>query len=190
MKKKTPVYNGVFSCYNVRKKEGINMQEMLKNEFAKRIQHCGYFIVSSDDENVRLNFINDVCNLFPQVEVISDYGLKSSRFDIGEKLKNHTVMLIDLETKLEEDRLIFDEDWVARYGEHVSKKMGIYLSLIRYREYAKDYPLILVCNLETAKMIMGNDANLSSFARNYISLDNEIYKELKGIGDDSVKFNK
>ena len=37
---------------------------------------------------------------------------------------------------------------------------------------------------------MGNDANLSSFARNYISLDNEIYKELKGIGDDSVKFNK
>ena len=166
------------------------MQEVLKNEFAKRIQHCGYFIVYSEEDNVRAKFISDVCELFPQVEVISDYGLKSSRFDIGEKLKNHTVMLIDLETKLEEDRLIFDEDWVARYGEHVSKKMGIYLSLIRYREYAKDYPLILVCNLETAKMIMGNDANLSSFARNYISLDNETYKESKGIGDDSVKFNK
>ena len=83
------------------------MQEVLKNEFTKRIQHCGYFIVSSDDENVRLNFISDVCNLFPQVEVVNDYDLKSSRFEIGEKLKEHSVMLIDLETKLEEDRLIY-----------------------------------------------------------------------------------
>ena len=45
------------------------------------------------------------------------------------------------------------------------------MSLIRYREYARNYPLILLCNREMAKLISGNDANLSSHAHNRIDLN-------------------
>ena len=144
------------------------MDPKIKKELHLRSEWPGYFTIICDDDKKREELIKYIEEEMRQIELLSDYSLKYSELEIKEKLQTHSVMLINLKQKLEEDRKIHEEFFMERYGKEVSKKLGTYLSLIRYREYPRKHPLILLCDSEVAKDIMDNDSNLTSFTRSNI----------------------
>ena len=150
------------------------MDQRLKCELKMRSEWPGYFTIICDDDKKREELLECVEEEMKQIEVLADYSLKYSELEIKEKLQAHSVMLINLKQKLEEDRKIHEEFFMERYGEKVSKKLGTYLSLIRYREYPRKHPLILLCDSEVAKDIMDNDSNLTSFTRSNVMRLNKI----------------
>ena len=144
------------------------MNERTKRELQMRSAWPGYFTIICDDAEKIEELIEYIEQEVTQIEILSDYSFKYSELEIKEKLQSHSIMLINLKQKLEEDRKIHEEFFMERYGQKVSKKLGTYLSLIRYREYPRKHPLILLCDSEVAKDILDNDSNLTSFTRSNI----------------------
>lgn len=144
------------------------MNERAKRELQMRSEWPGFFTIICDDPEKIDELIKYIGEEMKHIEVLSEYSLKYSELDIKQKLQEHSVMLINLKQRLEEDRQLHEDYFKKHYGKGVSNKLGTYLSLIRYREYPRKHPLILLCDNEVAKDIINNDSNLTSFTRSNI----------------------
>lgn len=109
------------------------------------------------------------------IEILRDYSFRLDFDNIKNKVQDKSVMLTDLEEKIEEE-LNYQNYCFNGSGRTCSRDFAIYWGLIRYREYLRKHALTLLCDRKTAASIRAYNSNLSQFARNYMYLDE--YKDV------------
>lgn len=130
------------------------MQQRLKKEIELRKQIVGYFLIISDDKARREKFVEEMKEEFPDIEFFYDYHLSYSVWDIWDKLKTHSVMLLNFEEKLDEYVEYLQKLYLNKDKIQLSREVAVYTCIVRYREYARDNPLIILCTNEVGKEII------------------------------------
>ena len=143
-------------------------------EFELRLNH-GYFLIIYGKDESKEHFINEIKDNYANIEIINEYSFKDP-WSLKDKLKDHPVLLVNVESKLNEACLDNKNYHKENYNTDISDKVAVYCSLIGLREYLRDNPVIILCNKEIARMIQCNDPQLSAFARNAIYLDDDSKK--------------
>ena len=151
------------------------MQERLRKEIELRKQITGYFLIISDDKVRRKKFVEEMKEEFPEIEFLYDYNLSNSVWDIWDKLKTHSVMLLNFEEKLDEYVEFLQKLYLNEYEIQLSRVTAVYTCLVRYREYARDNPLIILCTNEVGKEII-QGGQVRDFVQR-LFLDKPEYKE-------------
>lgn len=140
-------------------------------EFELRLNY-GYYLIIYDKNEFKEHFINEIKTNYPHIEVTNDYTFLNPWY-LKDKLKTHPVLLLDVESKLDEACLYYKNYHKENYNSDILDKEAVYCSLIGLREFLRDNPIILLCNNEIVKMIQCNGPQLSAFARNAIYLDDD-----------------
>lgn len=144
------------------------MNENLIREMRSFIKGNGFIVVVEDDKTRKEEFVNELQNSFPQIEVLSEYSLDKYKSinEIKSALQNSPILLANLDDELEN---VWQKEKI--YNKKLSKKESVYYKLVEFREHTRKYPLIVLCNSENKRLIMTSKADLHSHIRDIIFLE-------------------
>ena len=78
------------------------MNNQLKKEIQTSLRGNGYVVIVEDDNDKKHDFINDLQKEISEIKILSDYSLNKSAVAIKSLLQKSSVLLNDLDEKLEE----------------------------------------------------------------------------------------